>query len=182
VRSDVALLLAEAIRRRLRIGFRYTAFAGDETTRDVSPQGLVVHSGRWYLAAFDHGRDDRRTFRVDRMSRVAIRDGEWRPPPRGFDAVASVSRSLARVPWRWEVVVLLHLPLEEAARRVPATVAELVEEGDGRTQLRMRVGSLDWMAAVLARLGCRFEIQAPEELRESVRDLATRLEESLVAA
>jgi hypothetical protein len=38
------------------------------------------------------------------------------------------------------------------------------------------------MAAVLARLGCRFEIQAPEELRESVRDLATRLEESLVAA
>ena len=60
-----------------------------------------------------------------------------------------------------------------------ATVAELVEEGEGRTQLRMRVGSLDWMAAVLARLGCRFEIQAPEELRGSVRELAARLEESV---
>jgi predicted DNA-binding transcriptional regulator YafY len=46
----------------------------------------------------------------------------------------------------------------------------------------MRVGSLDWMAGVLARLGCRFEMQEPEELRESVRVLATRLEESVVAA
>ncbi len=148
----------------------------------MSPHGLVVHSGRWYLAAFDHGRDDRRTFRVDRMSRVGIREGNWQAPPKGFDAVASVSRSLARVPWRWEVVVVLDLPLEEAARRVPATVAELVEAGEGRTQLRMRVGSLDWMAGVLARLGCRFEIQEPAELRESVRELATRLHASLAAA
>ena len=182
VQSDVALLLAAAIRRRRRVGFRYTAFAGEETTRDVSPQGLVVHSGRWYLAAFDHDRDARRTFRVDRMSRVALAEGDWRAPPRGFDAVASVSRSLARVPWRWEVVVVLELPLDEAARRVPATVAELAEAGDGRTQLRMRVGELDWMAGVLARLGCRFEIQQPAELRESVRELARRLQDSVVAA
>ncbi len=182
VQSDVALLLAEAVRRRLRVGFRYTAFAGEETTRDVSPQGLVVHSGRWYLAAFDHGRDDRRTFRVDRMSRVALGDGPWRAPPKGFDAVAHVSRSLANVPWRWEVVVLLDLPLDEAARRVPATVAELVGAGEGRTQLRMRVGSLDWMAGVLARLGCRFTIEAPDELRESVAALADRLTRSLEAA
>jgi predicted DNA-binding transcriptional regulator YafY len=173
---------AAAIRRRLRVGFAYTAFAGEETTRDVSPHGLVVHSGRWYLAAFDHGRADRRTFRVDRMTRVAIREGDWQAPPKGFDAVASVSRSLARVPWRWEVVVVLDLPLEEAARRVPATVAELVEAGEGRTQLRMRVGSLDWMAAVLARLGCRFEIHEPAELRDSVRELATRLHDSVAAA
>ena len=182
VQSDVALLLAEAIRRQRRVAFAYTGFAGEETSRDVSPQGLVVHSGRWYVAAFDHGRDDRRTFRVDRMRRVALADGEWRAPPKGFDAVAHVSRSLARVPWRWEVVVLLELPLEVAARRVPATIAELVEAGEGRTQLRMRVDSLDWMAGVLARLGCRFEIEQPEELRESVRELATRLGESVAIA
>jgi predicted DNA-binding transcriptional regulator YafY len=64
---------------------------------------------------------------------------------------------------------------------VPATIAELVEAGEGRTQLRMRVGSLDWMAGVLARLGCRFEIQQPNELRESVKALATRLDESVAS-
>lgn len=174
VDSDVALLVAEAIRRGCRLAFSYRAFTGEETARDVSPHGLVVHSGRWYLAAFDHGRADRRTFRVDRIAKVTIADGRWLAPPKGFDAVAHVSRSLANVPWRFEVVVQLELALAEAADRIPGTVGELVE-ADGGTLLRMRVGSLDWMAGVLARLGCEFTIHEPAELRESVRALAARL-------
>ncbi len=85
-----------------------------------------------------------------------------------------MTTSIARVAWPWEVEVLLELPVDQAARRVPATLAELVDE-DGRTLLRMRVGSLDWMAAVLAGLGCTFVIHKPEELRASVRDLGNRL-------
>jgi predicted DNA-binding transcriptional regulator YafY len=174
VRGNSALLLAEAIRRRRRLQIRYRTFAGDESDRELSPHGLVVHSGRWYLAAFDHGRDDLRTFRVDRMSRVEPADEAALVPPDGFDAVAEVSRSLARVPWNWEVEVLLDLPLDEAAKRIPATLAELIEAEDG-TLLRMRVGSLDWMAGVLAGLDCQFTIRRPEELRESVRALGERL-------
>jgi predicted DNA-binding transcriptional regulator YafY len=181
VDSDVALLVAEAIRRGRRLVFSYRAFTGEETARDVSPHGLVVHSGRWYLAAYDHGRADRRTFRVDRMARVGLGDGPWLAPPKSFDAVAHVSRALANVPWRFEVVVHLDLGVDEAADRVPATVAELVESNGG-TLLRMRVGSLDWMAGVLARLGCTFTIHEPAELRESVRVLAERLTASVATA
>ena len=97
--------------------------------------------------------------------------------PEGFDAVAYVSTSLARVPWRWEVEVLLELPVDEAVQRVPATLAELVDE-DGKTVLRMRVGSLDWMATILAGLGCGFSIRRPDELRTNVRELAERLARS----
>jgi predicted DNA-binding transcriptional regulator YafY len=174
VRGGSALLLAEAIRRRRRLRIRYRTFSGEESERELSPHGLVVHSGRWYLAAFDHGRDDLRTFRFDRMSRVDLADEPAAAPPDGFDAVAEVSRSLARVPWNWEVEVLLDLTVDEAAQRIPATLAELVEAEDG-TLLRMRVGSLDWMAGVLAGLDCPFTIRRPEELRESVRGLAERL-------
>jgi predicted DNA-binding transcriptional regulator YafY len=174
VAAESVLLLAEAIRRRRRVRARYRSFAGEETRRELSPLGLVVHSGRWYLAAHDHLREDLRTFRVDRLQRPAIRGGAAVPPPPGFDAVAHVSRSLARVPWRWDVEVLLDLSVDEAARRLPATLAELVQEGDG-TVLRMRVGSLDWAAGVLAGLGCGFAIRHPEELRDSVRTLAARL-------
>jgi predicted DNA-binding transcriptional regulator YafY len=39
----------------------------------------------------------------------------------------------------------------------------------------MRVSSLDWMATVLAGLGCAFSIRKPAELRESVRALGERL-------
>ena len=178
VRGDAALRLAEAIRRRRRLRTGYRTFSGEKSERELSPHGLVLHSGRWYLAAFDHGRDDLRTFRVDRMSRVAIEEEPAAPPPDGFDAVAEVSRSLARVPWNWEVEVLLTLPLDEAAQRIPATLAELIEAEDG-TLLRMRVGSLNWMAGILAGLDCPFSIRRPNELRGSVQTLATRLAESV---
>jgi predicted DNA-binding transcriptional regulator YafY len=119
-------------------------------------------------------RDDLRTFRVDRMRRPTISKEPAVEPPQGFEAVAYVSRSLARTPWRHDVVVLLHLPLEEATRRLPATIAELVE-ADGGTLLGMRVSSLEWMASVLAGIGCSFTVREPEELRTSVRMLAERL-------
>jgi predicted DNA-binding transcriptional regulator YafY len=178
VPGETALRLAEAIRRRRRLRTRYRTFSGEEAERELSPHGLVVHSGRWYLAAFDHGRDDLRTFRVDRMSRVAVVDEPALPPPDGFGGVAEVSRSLARVPWDWEVEVLLDLAVDEAAQRIPATLGELIETENG-TLLRMRVGSLDWMAGVLAGLACPFVIRRPAELRDSVRELAERLTTSV---
>ncbi|HZB86994.1 MAG TPA: YafY family protein [Gaiellaceae bacterium] len=175
--GDAVLLLADAIQRSRRVRAVYRSFAGEVTERELSPHGLVVHSGRWYLAAHDHTRDDLRTFRIDRMHRTAVVEGRALAPPEGFDAVAHVSRSLARVPWPWEVEVLLRLPLEEAAQRIPATLAEL-SGADGGTLLRMRVSSLDWMARVLAGLDCSFTIRRPDELRASVQALADRLSES----
>ena len=176
VAGETVLLLAEAVRRRRRVRATYRSFAGEETQRELSPHGLVVHSGRWYLAAHDHMRDDMRTFRIDRMRDTAVDNGPALAPPDGFDAVAHVSRSLARVPWPWEVEVLLDLPIEAAAQRLPATLAELVDAEEG-TLLRMRVSSLDWMARVLAGLDCRFTIRRPQELRMSVQALAGRLAE-----
>ncbi len=172
--TETALLLAEAIRHRRRVHVAYRSFAGEQTERELSPYGLVVHSGRWYLAAYDHARRALRTFRIDRVRHATICDGTAAAPPDGFDARAHVSRSLARVPWPWEVEVLLHLPIEEARRRVPGTLAELTQE-EGGTALRMRVSSLDWTASLLAGLGCPFQVRRPDELRTSVRALAQRL-------
>ena len=177
VKGETVLVLADAIRRRRRLRMTYRAFSGDQTRRELSPHGLVVHSGRWYLAGYDHLREDLRTFRVDRMLRTRVLDGRADNPPEGFDAVAYVSTSLARVPWGWDVEVTLDLPLDEAVRRVPATLAELLDE-EGTTVLRMRADSLDWAANVLARLDCLFSIRKPDELRASIRALSDRLAQS----
>jgi predicted DNA-binding transcriptional regulator YafY len=174
VAGDTALLLAGAIRKRRRLRAAYRSFSGERTRRELSPHGLVVHSGRWYLAAHDHTRDALRTFRVDRMRSITVTDVPAIAPPEGFDAVAHTSASLARVPWPWEVEVLLDLPFDRAAERLPGTMAELAA-ADGGTLLRMRVSSLDWMAGVLAGLGCAFTIRSPNELRTSVHALADRL-------
>lgn len=174
VAGETVLLLADAIRERLRVHARYRSFEGEETERELSPHGLVVHSGRWYLAAHDHARRDLRTFRVDRMSGVSTCERSALAPSEGFDSVDHVSRSLARVPWPWQVEVLLDLPFDQASQRLPGTLAELLE-ADGRTLLRMGVSSLDWMAGLLAGLGCDFTIKQPEELRASVDKLGRRL-------
>ena len=172
--GETALLLAEAIRRRRRVAIAYTSFDGTESEREVSPYGLVVHRGHWYLAAHDHLREALRTFRVDRITRAQPPDGPALPAPDGFDPVQHVTTSFAQVPWPWQVDVVLDLPLEEAQRRVPATLAELTRKR-GKTRLRMRVSSLDWTASFLAGLGCPFRIERPDELRASVRALGERL-------
>jgi predicted DNA-binding transcriptional regulator YafY len=180
VAGEDVLLLADAIRRRRRVRAGYRSFAGEASERELSPHGLVVHAGRWYLAAFDHGRGETRTFRVDRMSRLSL-EGAAEPAPDGFDPVADVTASLARVPWNWEAEVLLDLPLERARERLAHVLAELSAEGTG-TLLRIRVESLDWLAGVLAGLECGFEIRRPDELRAAVLRLSERLATAARAA
>jgi predicted DNA-binding transcriptional regulator YafY len=174
VPGDAVLLLADAIRRHRRIETAYRSYSGAATRRELSPYGLVVHAGRWYLAAHDHGRSASRTFRVDRMSEISVSGETALAPPDDFDPVAHVSRSLAAVPWTWEVEVLLDIGVDRAAERIPATLAEL-SDVDGKTLLRMRVESLDWMARILAGVDCDFTVLQPDELRASLGRLGARL-------
>jgi len=172
--AALVLLLADAIHRRHRLRAAYRSFIGEVSERELSPWGLVVRSPCWYLVAHDHRRADLRTFRIDRMWRATLAPGPFADPPPDFDAVAHVTRSLAAVPGRWQVEVVLDLPVDEAARRIPATLAELAGDPAG-SRLRMPASSLDWVATVLAGLGCDFVIQQPRELRAHVRALGDRL-------
>jgi predicted DNA-binding transcriptional regulator YafY len=171
------LSLADAIRRRRRIVCTYETHDGARGRRELSAYGIVVHAGRWYLAAHDHERAALRTFRADRLEEVVL-GGSAAPAPDGFDPVTHVSGSLAEVPWTWPVAVTLELPLDAARRRLPPTLARLEALDASRTRVRMRVESLDYMAGLLAGLECDFEIERPVELRASVAALARRLGEA----
>ncbi|HEX2433786.1 MAG TPA: WYL domain-containing protein, partial [Gaiellaceae bacterium] len=117
-----------------------------------------------------------RTFRADRITRATI-GGPAEPPEPGFDPAAHVVEMLARLPWAWEIEVRLDAPVSEIAARVPATLAEL-EADDSGTRLKMRADSLDWVAGVLAGLGTDFRVIRPDELREHLERLASRLRAS----
>ena len=170
---EALLAISEAVRRTRRVRARYTDSAGVETARDLSPYGLVAHNGRWYVPAYDHLREDLRALRADRFGPIRLA-GPTDPAPRDFDAVAFVSRALARVPWTHEVEVVLHTTPAIAQRRFPPTLAELEPHPDG-TLLRLRADSLDWAAGLLAAAGCDFTVHAPDALRAALRRLANRL-------
>jgi predicted DNA-binding transcriptional regulator YafY len=171
--AETLLALADAARRGRRVQVRYTDSAGVESERELSPLGVVAHAGRWYVPAHDHERGEPRALRADRVAAVRV-TGAGEPAPAGFDAVAFVSRTLARVPWPHDVEVLLHTPPATAAARFPSTLVELEPEGE-HTVLRLRALSLDWAAALLAGAECDFTVRRPEALRASLRALAARL-------
>ena len=83
IMPDVASLpvLREAVSTRTAVAFDYRAVA-----RSVDPWGLLLRDGFWYLIGYDHGRQDRRTYRIDRIEGdvelVADRSFER---PAGFD-------------------------------------------------------------------------------------------------
>ena len=171
VEAEVLLLVSDAIRRRHRLQTAYTSFSGERSDRELSPYGLVVHA-RAVVSRRARSRSRRAADVPRRPDGGGVDERPLRllSAPEGFDAVAHVAHSLASVPWRWEVEVVLELPLAATAARIPPTLAELVDAGAGtQTVLRMRVESLDWMAGVLAGLGCDFTVVQPPELRAERR-------------
>jgi predicted DNA-binding transcriptional regulator YafY len=171
--AETLLLIAEAVRRRRSLEIGYARRDGTRSTREIDPLGLVARRGRWYVPARDRGSGELRTFRADRITRATI-GGPAEPPEPGFDPGAHVVEMLARLPWLWEIEVRVDGPVGEIAARVPATLAELEADGTG-TRLRMRADSLDWVAGVLAGLGADFQVIRPDELREHLERLASRL-------
>ncbi|MFI0450080.1 helix-turn-helix transcriptional regulator [Actinomadura sp. 6N118] len=167
------LTLAAAARERRRVRLRYRSWQGDESERDLDPYGLVFHSGRWYATGHDHRSGEVRTFRVDRVVSVQPGEGTFEIPV-DADPVQHVTRSLAKVPYRHDVEVVLETSLDEARRRVPASTATLTET-DGGVLMVTRAERLDGMATMLAGLGWPFQIRRPDELRAAVRDLAAGL-------
>jgi predicted DNA-binding transcriptional regulator YafY len=171
--TSALLALAEAARRQRTVSLGYTAWRGRESTRDLDPYGLVLHSGRWYVTGWDHGRDEIRTFRLDRVRSVAVGAGTFTPPP-DFDPVSQVLAGLAAVPYAHEISVVLALDPSEARRRIPRSVGALTEVPGG-VRLTARAERLDGAAQLLAGLGCPFTVEEPPQLRDEVRALAQRL-------
>jgi len=72
------------------------------------------------------------------------------------------------------VSVRVQATVEVLQRRLPPGLAVLTPlENDVRVELRAE--RLDWVPALLAGLDLPFVIEAPDELREHVRQLAERL-------
>ena len=171
--TDVVLTLAAAISRKRGVRIRYATPGRQETERTIAPYGLVFHGGRWYLAAHDDRSGEVRTFRVDRVRSAEARR-ERVAIPEGFDAADHVARSIARIPWGWEIEVELKTTLEEATQRIPRMVG-IPEVVDGMVLLRARSDDLDTAARMLATLPWPFSVRSPDELRVSLRKVAQLL-------
>nr|WP_255682034.1 WYL domain-containing protein [Luteimonas sp. BDR2-5] len=169
--------LAGACRDRVRAAFAYRGNDGRRSERDVEPHALVCSAARWYLLAWDCGRGDWRTFRVDRIG-GRLQSGPRflpRPIPDG-DAAAYVSRAVGSDPYAVRARVVLHAPLARMAERIPPLAGRLTALADDRCLLETGAQAVGMLAVWIAGLGVEFEVLAPQELAGSLEDVAARLQ------
>jgi predicted DNA-binding transcriptional regulator YafY len=175
VEASTLSAIAGACRDSETLRFTYHGRDAAASAREVEPHWLVHTGHRWYLVAWDRGREDWRTFRADRIDgcpAAGLRFTPRKPPDN--DLAAYVSRSLAYAPYPYRARVLLHAPLETMTGRIPPSAGTLARAGAKRCTLDLGAKSLDRIAVYLALAGVDFEVQDPPELREHMRVLASR--------
>jgi predicted DNA-binding transcriptional regulator YafY len=168
--------IAAACRDNECLRFAYRSRDGSDSRREVEPHSLVNLGRRWYLVAWDRGREDWRTFRVDRLARPApsgVRFEPRRLPAR--DAAAYVGQSITGAPNRYEARVTLHAPADQIAGRVPAYWGTIREKDARSCEYRTGDDDLGWLALRIAMIGVDFDVHEPPELAEHLRALAGRL-------
>jgi predicted DNA-binding transcriptional regulator YafY len=173
-------VLAAACRDSERVRFAYRGRDGANSRREVEPHSLVNVGRRWYLVAWDGGRDDWRTFRLDRLTAPAASGVRFTPrvlPAK--DGAAYVSQSLSAAPNRYEARVTLHAPIDAIQRWVPGHWGTVEPLDDERCEFRTGDDDLDWLAMRIMMFRVDFEVHEPEELREHVAMLGRRMERAV---
>jgi proteasome accessory factor C len=162
--------LEEAITAGRQVRLSHRSPVRDEvTTREVDPIAVSHADGHGYLDAWDHSVEDRRLFRLDRVTDAEVLDvpvseraaltpldldhGVFRPAP---DALLATLRLTAEARWVTE-----YYPIESAT-----------EEPDGGLTVTLRVGDPAWLVRLLLPLGPTARLVEPADLAERVRSTA----------
>jgi predicted DNA-binding transcriptional regulator YafY len=175
-------VIAAACRDFECVRFAYRGRDGIASRREVEPHSLVNLGRRWYLAAWDRGRQDWRTFRVDRLRGPASTGVRFAPrdlPAK--DAAAYVSQSLSAAPNRYEARITVHAPAEVVRRNVPSYWGTIEPIDEHRCEYRTGDDDLAWLALRVAMLTVDFDVNEPPELAEHLLQLARRLERAAAA-
>ena len=163
--------LATALWRNRRARIEYVR-NGTAATRDISPLGLVLASGQWYLVA--HRDQQRRTYRVSRVRSVNLLD-EPAIRPADFDLAQSWAQArsdLEHESTAVEVTVrvqpaglsrLRRLVPVHGQDRVPLICTEQID-------ITVPFESENWACAALLSLGQDVEVLGPATMRKRVAD------------
>ena len=174
VDSQVLSQLALACEQQQRVRFGYRDHAGQESSRECEPYRVVHDGRRWYLVAWDLGRSDFRTFRVDRLEPRVVLGLPFSPRAISEAAVvAALKRGIEQATWHVRARVRVNLSAEALTRRVPRAVSV---EPLSETHCVVHVGadSFEMLAVYLGMLGADFEVLEPDELKVSLRVLGRR--------
>ena len=162
--------LADAVWRDRLVRVTYQR-GGRPTTRVLSPLGLVLAAGDWYLMALRDG--ERRTYRVSRVREAEVLD-EPAARPEGFDLAGSWAR--ARRELEDESATAVEVTVRVAPRALPRLRRLVPVHGqhrvplsaDAEVELTLPFDDEYWAVTSVLSLGDAVEVLAPTAVRDRV--------------
>jgi predicted DNA-binding transcriptional regulator YafY len=170
-------VLSAAAQGEQRVHMRYRSSKGEGSERDFDPYGLLYRNGCWYVSGHCHLRKGLRSFRLDRVEDVEMREARFTRPT-DFDAGAHLDFSIATLPRATPVEVLLKTDLKTAMLELGEHIGLYEPDAQG-VVFKTNTDGIEWMARQLAKLSFHFEIRRPASLAEALRTHARRLAEVL---
>jgi proteasome accessory factor B len=171
-----ALAKATAARRQLRFNYRKPGQQKPEP-RVVDPYHLANINGEWFLFAFDHAREDIRTFVPARISAVA-QTGKTFSRPEKFSLEKRLHDSFGVVSGEGEFNVVIRFDAFAAGyirEKRWHSSQELRELRDGGAELRMKLSSLAEVQRWVLSWGGHAKVISPKVLANEVRKAARRM-------
>ena len=169
--------IAAACRDEVQLRFGYRDGRGAVTSRVVEPMRLVHTGRRWYLAAWDLGRDDWRTFRVDRIDAQArlVTGARFVPRTPPEDFATFVRKSITSWPSRYRARLRVSGSVADVSARVPTWLGtvELIDED--HCVVTIGADTSEMLASFIVHMGLDFTLLEPAELAGPIREVAERL-------
>lgn len=156
-----------AVCERRQLRFTYRA-----SQRRLHPLGLAHRMGHWYVVGTRPGEKERKVFRVDRMTDLAVHgDAGAFSRPRGFH----VAGAIPDTPWgagpdEVEATVRFDPDVAWWARRQLTGRAQVSEAEDGGLKARIPVSGIDAFIGWIIGFGAGAEVLSPPELRDRLVD------------
>lgn len=155
-----------------------SARSTEPLTFDVYPYGLVYHRGSLYLIANSKQHDQIRTFKVDRISAVAVETLKFQRP-QNFNLQDYLQHSFGVFHGTGEPRLVVIRFSAEVARYVTEhrwhSSQAVVPAPDGSVRIELRLASLEEVKSWILSFGVHALVEEPAELRDSIRDELTAL-------
>ncbi|MEX0646044.1 MAG: WYL domain-containing protein, partial [Parvularculaceae bacterium] len=170
---DALPSIAGALWASKKIRVQYESWKG-LSERTLSPFGLVLKGGQWYLVAADEAKKGARTFRVSSLRAFEIFEKAAAAPPKGFrldQYWRQSSREFETSLMKAAAILRVTEMGLKSLWRLGAHVGEAAEKSrtkdDKRGWLKVEIPieSVEQAARDLRRLGAEAEVLAPEALR-----------------
>jgi predicted DNA-binding transcriptional regulator YafY len=178
-RGEEAFALLSAAERSSRsVRFRYRDKEGRGSARTVDPYGFIISAGRVYCVAFDHTRNDKRTFAVDNVSDVVVLAKTF-VRPTDFNVETYAAASISGVLHNDQ---LIDVRVRFAKRVAKAAAAARVvsdrtisRRRDGSVEIEYRVADADELVRWVLGWGAQAEIVEPQSARDSIAELSEEI-------